>query len=351
MQPEPVEKQFYLKDFRNRAILFQADDARDVDASGVVEELVENPTFVIVVAKQFRRTARPLRVGRRDLANHPAALVPLTARLLGEHLVYVRLPRGLSSPRALGFSRVLAARLGVSKLVVVDERGGLDGTHGVRSFVNAAALQRLCRSEEDVGDWSSAELGQCLQALGSGIGAVNLTTAEGLAEELFTYHGSGTLFTDEEYCTVARLGVEHFAEAERLLVRGERDGFLLARSEEERLRLLLGGYGAWFGGIRLAGVCGLETEIYTGHRVAEIVGLYTITRFQGEGVGVRMLDHLIEVAVERRLKALFACTSSPRAAAFFERCGFEAVEPEAVPKAKWVGRRSTTIPLVFWRDL
>ncbi len=352
MQPELVEKQFYLKDFRNRAILFHVDDARDLEDCGVVEELVDNPTFVIVVGKQFRRSARPLRVSRRDLANHPAALVPLTARLLSDRIVYVRLPRGLSSPRALGFSRVLAARLGASKMVVVDERGGLDGVQGgVRSFVNAAALGRLCRSEDDVGDWSPAELGQCLQALNSGIGAVNLTTAEGLAEELFSYHGSGTLFTDEEYCTVARLGVEHFSEAVRLLGRGEREGFLLVRSEEERLRLLLGGYGAWFGGIRLAGVCGLETEIYAGHRVAEVVGLYTITRFQGEGVGVRMIDFLVDVAKERRLRSLFACTSSLRAAAFFQRCGFGAVEPEVVPKAKWVGRRSASLPLVFWRDL
>jgi len=351
MHPEPVEKQFYLKDFRTRAILLHVDDARDLDDTGVVEELTDNPTFVIIVGKQFSRAARPLRVGRRDLANHPAALVPLTTRLLSDHLVNVRLPRGLSSPRALAFSRVLAARLGASKMVVVDERGGLDGTQGIRSFVNSSALAKLCRSEDDVGDWSTAELGQCLQALAAGVEAVNLTTAEGLAEELFTYQGSGTLFTDEEYCTVARLGVEHFSEAVRLLGRGEREGFLLVRSEEERLRLLLGGYGAWFGGVRLAGVCGLETEIYTGQRVAEIVGLYTITRFQGEGVGVRMIDHLVEVARQRRLKALFACTSNARAAAFFQRCGFGAVEPEAVPKAKWVGRRSTTIPLVFWLSL
>lgn len=351
MHTEPVEKQFYLKDFRNRAILFHVDDARELEESGVVEELADNPTFVIVVSKRFRRADRPLRVSRRDLAYHPAALVPLSARLLSDHLVHVRLPRGLSSPRALGFSRVLAARLGASKLVIVDERGGLDGTHGVRSFVNAAELRKLCRSGEDAGDWSQAELGQCLQALEAGIGAVNLTTVEGLAEELFSYHGSGTLFTDDEYCSVARLGVEHFAEAVRLLGRGEREGFLLVRSEEERLRLLLGGYGAWFDGVRLAGVCGLETEIYTGQRVAEVVGLYTITRFQGEGVGVRMIDFLVEVAKERRLKALFACTSSLRAAAFFQRCGFRAVDPEAVPKAKWVGRRSTTIPLVFWLDL
>jgi N-acetylglutamate synthase-like GNAT family acetyltransferase len=157
--------------------------------------------------------------------------------------------------------------------------------------------------------------------------------------------------TAEEYCTVDSLGVEQFHEAERLLVRGEREGFLLARNEGEKHRLLLAGYGAWFGGTRLAGVCGLETEAYTRSRVGEVVGFYTITRFQGEGVGVRMIDHLVDVAKERGLRALFACSSNERAVAFFERCDFVRVETDRVPRAKWVGRRSDTMPVVLWRDL
>jgi N-acetylglutamate synthase-like GNAT family acetyltransferase len=236
-------------------------------------------------------------------------------------------------------------------VVIVDERGGLDAGSGTRSFVHAAALARVVRAEEDCGDWSLAELQQLVAAVRSGIDAVNLTTAEGVAEELFTYQGSGTLVTAEEYCTVDRLGVEQFQEAERLLARGEREGFLLPRSEEQKHRLLLAGYGAWFGGTRLAGVCGLESELYSRRRVGEVVGLYTITRFQGEGVGVRMIDHLIDVAKEGGLRALFACSSNQRAIAFFERCGFDRVEPDKVPASKWVGRRSDSMPVCLWRDL
>ena len=117
------------------------------------------------------------------------------------------------------------------------------------------------------------------------------------------------------------------------------------------LRGAVAGYGAWFGGTRLAGVCGLETEAYRRSRVGEVVGLYTITRFQGEGVGVRMIDHLVDVGKEGRLRALFACSSNPRAVAFFERCGFRAVDPDKVPSAKWAGRRADAMPVVLWRDL
>lgn len=353
MHSEAAEKQFYLRDFRNRAILFHVEDARELErhAADVLADLHDNPTQVIVVAKRFPKKRRPLRVARLDFEKAPTSLLPLTARLMSDHRVDVHWPHGLAGARALAYSRQLAVRLGISKLVVVDKRGGLDAGSGPRSFVHVAALSRVVRAEEDCGDWGLAELQQVLLAVRSGVDAVNLTTAEGVEEELFTYHGSGTLVTAEQYCTIGRLGVEHFHDAERLLARGERQGFLMPRSEELKYRLLLGGYGAWFGGTRLAGVCGLETEAYRRSRLGEVVGLYTITRFQGEGVGVRMIDHLVGLASDARLRALFACSSNARAVAFFERCGFHQVEPDRVPSAKWVGRRADSLPVVLWRDL
>jgi N-acetylglutamate synthase-like GNAT family acetyltransferase len=352
MHPEPAEKQFYLKDFRGRAILFHVEDARQLErhAASTLADLVDNPTLVVVVARRFPRKRRALRIARRDFEKRPGALVPLSENLMKDGRADVYWPRRLTGARAIAYSRLLAVRLGVEKLVIVDERGGLDAGSGTRSFVHAAALARVCRAEEDCGDWGLAELQQILAAVRSGVTAVNLTTAEGVGAELFTYQGSGTLVTAEEYCTVDSLGVQHFHEAERLLARGEKEGFLLPRDEVQKHRLLLAGYGAWFGGDRLAGVCGLETEAYRRRRVGEIVGLYTITRFQGEGVGVRMIDHVVAEAKESGLKALFACSSNERAVAFFERCGFERVDPSKVPAAKWVGRRGE-LPVVLWRDL
>lgn len=352
MQYEAAEKQFYLKDFRNRAILFHVEDARVLErgAADALADLRDNPTLVIVVARRFARKRKPLRLARRDLDSSPTALVPLSERLMSDRRADVYWPRSLTGARALAYSRELAVRLGVSKLVVVDERGGLDSGAGTRSFVHAASLSRICRAEEDYGDWALPELLQLLTAVRSGIEAVNLTTAQGVAEELFTYQGAGTLVTAEEYCTIDRLGVEHFHDAERLLARGEREGYLLPRTGEEKHRLLLSAYGAWFGGTRLAGVCGLETELYRRRRLGEAIGLYTITRFQGEGVGVRMIDHLVEVSRQTGLRALFACSSNERAVTFFERCGFGRVDPDRVPKAKWQRRRGE-LPHVLWRDL
>jgi amino-acid N-acetyltransferase len=220
---------------------------------------------------------------------------------------------------------------------------------GTRSFINADSLARLARKRRRPSGWTRGELLELRATVLSGVDTINLTTAETLDAELFSYEGAGTLLTAREYCSVEPLRLDDFSQALTLLDRGEREGFLLPRTPEERARLLLSAYGAWFEGDRLAGLAGLETDAYQKERLAEIVGLYTITRFKGEGVGVRILDTLAEVAVERGCRALFACTSNLRAAAFFERHGFVHVDHDAVPSRKWKARRRP-LPEVFWRD-
>ena len=58
--------------------------------------------------------------------------------------------------------------------------------------------------------------------LEAGLPAVNICSAEGLAEELFTYAGSGTLFTRDRYMSVRRLGIDDFDAAHDLIHRGWR---------------------------------------------------------------------------------------------------------------------------------
>ena len=81
----------------------------------------------------------------------------------------------------------------------------------------------------------------------------------------------------------------------------------------------------------------LLTAPYADERVGEIVGLYTITRFKGEGLGERLVEALLSEADRRGLVAVFATTIDDRAAQFFERMGFSRVPQDAVPDAKWIG--------------
>lgn len=344
------EKQFYLRSFRDRSILFHlSDGVREEALAGLTEELVANGTLVVIAASRFAASSRVRRVDASDLAAPARRLVAATGELLATGVGRVRRPARMKKSAALALSAQLALRLGVHKLVVVDPRGGLHAGDTALSFVTAAAAARRSAERQPIGAWTAAEIETLVAAVREGLDSVNLTTADGVSDELLTYEGSGTLLTRSEYCRVDRLGVDDFAQANGLLDRGEKEGFLLPRGPEERAHILLSAYGAWFEG-RLAGIASLDVDSYRRRRMAEIVGLYTITRFAGEGVGVRMVEALVRAARQEGYEAVFACTSNARAARFFERNGFAPVPPAKVPKKKWRRRRGV-LPQVFLRPL
>jgi len=353
-EPQSSEKRFYLQYFRHRAILFHLSAPLQLGmVRPILDELVENQTMVVVVST--RHAGRNwVRLTARDVARMGDGLARVSDGLVNDGVAFVDTPT-VSSSAALRFSCQLSIRLGVNKLVVIDERGGFEGPLGVRSFVKASSLMRYggrAQSDPALRDraWRRSELRLLQNTIRDGVESINLTTPEMAEAELFTYEGAGTLITSGEYAKVEPLRAADFPQALSLIVRGEREGFLLKRSDAERARLLLCGYGAWFEGRRLAGIAAVVTEPYVRQKLAEVVGLYTITRFQGEGVGVRIIEGLVEVARDRGCRALVACTSNARAGAFFERNGFAPASPDALPKAKWKGRGSKR-PAVFWRDL
>ena len=111
-------------------------------------------------------------------------------------------------------------------MVWVDAAGGLVRTDGERdSFIDAAELRDriagvtpVCRPDEI--------LVHVEAMLSAGVAAVNLCTLSGVADELFTYDGSGTLFTREGYVAVRRLGLDDFDAAADLIERGTAEGYL-----------------------------------------------------------------------------------------------------------------------------
>jgi len=213
--------------------------------------------------------------------------------------------------------------LGIRKLVWVDAAGGLVRTDGERdSFIDAAELRDciarvtpVCRTEEI--------LVHVEAMLSAGVAAVNLCTLAGVGDELFTYDGSGTLFTCEGYVAVRSLGLDNFDAAADLIERGTVEGYLAPRTPEQIERVLESAFGAFIGGNHLAGLGTLLTY------------LYTLTRFLGEGVGSHLIRFAAERAGEQGCRFVFACTTSPRVTAFFERNGFRKVDRGEVPETKW----------------
>ena len=243
----------------------------------------------------------------------------------------------------------LAGRLGVHKLVLTHHlhQPQLD-TPG---FVDEATLQ------EDpafaTAEWT-AVVRSARRALDLGIPSVNLCRLEDLEQELFTYEGAGMLVTARSYLDVGPLRAEEFDGVDRLLRQGQAEGFLRPRSDDELARFLFIGFGARIATSgHLAGVGGLETEQYASERAGEIVGLYAISRFVGEGVGRQLVAALLDHAAATGLRGVFACTTSSQVVQFFERCGFAVVPQDRLPAAKCddydASRRADVVAL--WCEL
>jgi amino-acid N-acetyltransferase len=330
------EKGFYLDEFRSRALAIAAAPSalEPLDAlKSVLEELAANRTRVLLLSDDAAVLAALC--GAEALSADAERLETAVWR------AFAAAPRvGL---RVAGEESLAAAchrivvRLGVSKLVWLDPAGGLRRRDGRRdSFIDLEALRGLLR--EGVCEEPAprvALLGEIERALAAGLPALNLCSAEGLGDELFTYAGSGTLFTRERYITVRRLTLDDFDAANDLVARGVAEGYLAPRAPEEVERVLASGFGAFIEDHHLAGIGAL-----LGHErdaAGEIASLYTLTRFLGEGVG----GHLVSFGVERARRCgfryVFACTTSDRVAKFFEGEAFDRVTADAIPAEKWRG--------------
>lgn len=381
------EKDFYLEDLRGKSVLVAIEPAcaaQRLDLSQLAAtagDLVRNGTRVVLwwpalgPAVERRVQAALARAGlprRRGPRRSRLAVIRLAAdggdvaadairADLWEGLrrdgicILIGGPEGLPPfPEA---PVALAVALRVPKLVLLDRHGGLLGSEpGRLSFVDENVLDTLLRHGE--AEWSGLGdrrglLVAVRAALEAGVPAVNLCRPEDIAEELFTYEGAGTLFTAGDYCHVDRLALDDYAQAERLLERGQREGFLRPRSPEEIAEVLAAAFGATICGRHLGGVAALLTEPYEAERAGEIVGLYSINRFKGEGVGERLVSRLLAEAVKRGLSYVFACAVDERAKSFFARQAFARVPHTAVPVAKWAGyepRRRARVAC-FRRDL
>jgi amino-acid N-acetyltransferase len=374
------EKEFYLDEFHARTVCV-AVGIGDCEQPGgfetlgdVLRDLIANETRVIALLGlpaardtaaalgRLRRSLQPCVLAGDALRRFPlvrgrrsaresfvdltqAAAGALTDGALTAVWLILRkrplLVGVLEEERLVTTAQRLAGRLQVHKLVLVQAAGGLHAPDGAPlSFMTEPLLATVLQPGQ--AEWAGLAgrrqmLDEVRAALRAGVGSVNLCTLNGLARELFTYEGAGTLFTLADYCRVERLRIDDFDEVERLIARGQREGFLKARTPTEVARILLNGFGAELGAHHFAGVCALETEPYRADGAGEIVGLYTITRFKGEGVGGRLLTRALEEGRVLGLRYVFACTLDPGADAFFARHGFRRVARRDVPAAKWQG--------------
>jgi len=342
-----LEKDFYLREFRGRSLVIAAAaaDLRDPrPLLPVLAELTENGTRVVLLSTE-RAVLDPI-VGGQILSAATPHLEAVAWRRLRDQ------PRlGVLIGGSLAFGpacRDAALRLRCSKLLWIDRDGGLVRPGGDRlSFVHLDELRELLATPGAASARRVALLREIEAMLEAGLPAVNVCTLDGVAEELFTYAGSGTLFTQDRYVIVRPLGLDDLDAADDLIARGVEEGYLAPRAPQVIDEVLAGGFGAFVEDRHLAGIGALLVDAPT--RSGEIASMYTLTRFLGEGIGGHLVSYARGLARDQGLAYVFACTTSERAAAFFERNGLRRVGQGEVPPSKWRGydteRRSRVICL------
>jgi amino-acid N-acetyltransferase len=358
LAPVFTEKTFYLEEFYGKSLLFalvppSGERMSELDSLvRTLRELRRNQTrcVVIVSPRALERVMR--RMGRMAPAGAALSFNPTAGVRTRPYPADSAVARIWSALRAgsvvvastttddpedfVVFAQELASRLRVFKLIMLDRAGGLVGEDGQRiSFLESKRVGRALRRVTPKFRRKVARL--AVDAMRDGVGSVNLVAPRDLYQELFSFIGAGTLFTLTEYGSVRPISIDDFQEVEALIRRGQDEGFLLARTPEQVSGILASCFGYRVGDEHLAGICSLLTEPYRRERAGEITALYTLTRFQREGVAAELIHEVLKEARARRLKYVFACTSEQRAARFFERIKFRKARPEQVAAAKWCG--------------
>lgn len=358
VEPDAIpatERAFYVAEFAGGTIVVAL---REEDLSGgavdrVAASLAEGGSRLVLVVgtdADGPDDGDPSRADERWVAGddlEPSNLAALWLAVADAGRVTVRTPRA----RGAVVAAHIAASLRALKLVVTDDQGGWG--RPPRSFADVRTHRDAYHRQ--LGDRQDGQVVEAVEvALAGGVTSVNLCRAADLEHELFTFDGTGTLFTSGGYVALAPLRIDDLAAVEELVGQGTADGVLRPRTRLEVARLAATGLGAKVvGSGHLAGVVGLETEAYRDERVGEVSGLYTVSRFSGSGAGGLLVEGLVERAGALGLRAVFAVTVSDPAADLFVRKGFREVDPDTLPPAKWVGYDRARLRTVraYWLDL
>ena len=269
------EKAFYLEEFYGKSILFAlvppcGERLSDLDSLiKTLRELRRNQTRSIVITSDnglervLRRMGRlkpaetpPVFDSARGLRSRPYppdSAVTQIWRVLRSGSIAVAAAKSRDPEDLLVFAQEMASRLRVFKLVMIDRRGGLLDKKGERiSFVDVRRVIRVARRETS--RVRRAALKAVKRALEDEVGSVNLTAPREIYDELFSYIGTGTLFTSSPYGSTRPISIDDFEEAESLILRGQQQGLLLLRSREEIAQILPSCFGYRIGDEHLAGI-------------------------------------------------------------------------------------------------
>jgi amino-acid N-acetyltransferase len=230
----------------------------------------------------------------------------------------------------------VAKSLGAVKLIYLTNNAGIvikkpdDPESLIRQLTVDEADALLKRQRHDLNPASVSKLTSSVKAGQGGVPRIHIIDGkveEGLLGEVFSNEGIGTLIHTNEYQAI-RTARKKDARAINTLIRsGVENDELLPRSLAEIERQIANYFVFEVDG-SLAGCVALHP--YPNEGQGEMACVCVAAKYENQGIGLRLMNFVEELARERGLKDLF-CLSTQAVNYFVQKGGFVLGTPEDLP--------------------
>lgn len=223
-----------------------------------------------------------------------------------------------------------AIQIAADKLIILSEDKGLSGGRArpVREL-SINATEELLASKRKLSDDTRRHLYSAVRACRHGVKRAHIIdrhTDGALLTELFTRDGIGTLVTDDMYDNLRTATIDDIVGILELIAPLEQDGTLVKRSRE-MLEMEIDRFTVMERDGTIIGCAALYP--YIEEKVAELACVAIHPDYQKEGMGKKLIQHVVSEAKQLGLKKIFLLTT--QTSHWFREQGFKQGDLNALP--------------------
>ncbi len=242
----------------------------------------------------------------------------------------------------------IAKALRAIKLIYLNVEGGIRGPNGIiRQMPVHEADAFLKKFRAELSPESVTKLTHAIRACKEGVERVHIIDGreqEGLLGEVFSNEGIGTLIHANEYQSIRQAQKKDVRAIHALIQQGIANDELIRRTRAE-LEKIIGDYFVFE--VDRNPVACVALHLYPEYQVAELASLYVDSRYENQGIGMKLITYVENIARTRGIPRLFAL-STQAVNYFIQKAGFRLGQPADLPpsrreKYEQSGRRSAVL--------
>ena len=228
----------------------------------------------------------------------------------------------------------VARALRAVKLIYLSTEGGVKGPKGVvRQMTVQEAEAFLKKHKDDLAPGGVTKLKHAAKAARDGVERVHIIDGreqEGLLGEVFSNEGIGTLIYTNEYQSIRPAMKKDVRAVFNLIQQGMRTDELARRTRAD-VEKTIGEYFVFEVDRNPVGCIALH--LYPEQNKGELASVFVDTRYENQGIGVKLIHYVEGVARAKGLAEIF-CLSTQAINYFIQKGGFKLGTPDDLPPAR-----------------